>query len=208
MKKKIFRLGLTGPSGAGKSSAAKCFLSMGVPVLSADTIYSDLLSEGGACVRELRHAFGDGIFKDGQLDRKALAKIVFSPKGDKKRLLLNSITHKHVALRTEQMANELESMGFKYCIIDAPLLIEAGMRRTCDMTVAVLADTDVRRARIIARDSLTEEEANMRLSKQKDDLFYIANTDKTIYNNEDSSSLLAECKRIADDIGVLEGVKK
>ena len=76
------------------------------------------------------------------------------------------------------------------------------------MTVAVLSDTDVRRARIIARDSLTPEEANMRLSKQKDDLFYIANTDKVIYNNGDSSSLLSECKRIAEAIGVPKGVKK
>ena len=206
--KKIFKLGLTGPSGSGKSSAARCFASMGVPVLDADAIYRDLLSEGGACVRELRHAFGNGIFKDGQLDRKALAKIVFSKGGEKKRLLLNSITHKHVALRTDMMADELAGMGFEYCIVDAPLLIEAGMHRGCDMTIAVLADKDIRRARIIARDSLTEEEADMRLSTQKDDLFYIANTDKVIYNNTDPSELQNECQRIAGQRGILGGVRK
>ncbi len=206
--KKIFKLGLTGPSGAGKSSVASCFAAMGVPVLDADAIYRELIAEDGACVRELRHAFGNGIFKDGQLDRKALAKIVFSKGGEKKRLLLNSITHKHVALRTSLMAEELATMGFKYCIVDAPLLIEAGMHRGCDMTVSVLADKDIRRLRIIARDSLTEKEADMRLSTQKDDLFYIANTDKVIYNNGDTLELKADCQRIAEQIGILGGVRK
>ena len=80
-------IGITGPSGSGKSMLAAALTARGYLHADADAIYHDLLRTSAPMRAELVTAFGDGILKDGQIDRTALAARVFGAHGKKPRPL-------------------------------------------------------------------------------------------------------------------------
>ena len=88
------------------------------------------------------------------------------------------------------------------CVIDAPLLIEAGLRDDCNFTLAVLADADIRIQRISRRDGIDHSLAQKRISSQKSDEFYIENTDMAIFNNGDDLSIELEIVKLLERLGV------
>ena len=68
-------------------------------------------------------------------------------------------------------------------MIDAPLLIEAGVNKICDHVIAVIADKEVRAERIAKRDGIDVESALLRINSQKPDSFYMDNSDWTLSND-------------------------
>ena len=56
--------------------------------------------------------------------------------------------------------------------IDAINLVESGLSKLCDRTLAVLAPVEDRIRRIMARDGISDEYARLRVAAQKDDAFY------------------------------------
>lgn len=177
-------LGLTGPSGAGKSLVAKHLRDAhGFAWIDTDAVYHELTSSPSPCLDELQEAFGTGIIKDGALNRPALAAIVFAGGAQDKLLLLNAITHKHVIAESAKRIEAAKERGARGAILDAPLLFEAGADALCTHTCAVLADRAVRKARITARDNLSEDAADKRLDAQKPDAFYAERADFVFENN-------------------------
>lgn len=175
MKQLIF--GITGTTGSGKTTISKIFEQLGVKVIDADRVYHSLIEPGMPCVLEIAEFFGKEVLKkDGSLDRKALARIVFS---DKEKLeILNKITHKYIRAEISDIIAQNP-----LCAIDAAVLIGSEVAELCQYIVTVTADKEVRKKRIIARDLLSEEEADRRIASQKSDSFYIDNSDFVIYNN-------------------------
>ncbi len=182
-------IGLTGPSGSGKGFLSAILESVGIPCIDTDKVYHELLLPPSACADELVKTFGKKILISGQIDRKVLAHIVFSDTSGTLQQNLNSITHKYVIEKTWQTLAEYEKQGKCAAVIDAPLLIEAGIDKKCDFNICVLADEQLRKKRIINRDNLSEEDAEMRLSAQKPNEFYIAATNYVLYNNGSIESL-------------------
>lgn len=199
-------IGLTGPSGAGKGTLGACFEACGVPVIDTDRVYHDLLVPPSACLDELVSAFGSHILSsDGTLDRTALAALVFA-EGDEaseRHAILNRITHRHVIQKADEMLEQFRRAGKSAAVIDAPLLIEAGMDRDCDIVVAVLADRAVRLERLMARDGKGRDVLLARIEAQPSDAFYRAHADLVIENNGDASALLAAADDVLHRIGVL-----
>lgn len=194
-------LGLTGPSGAGKSAvAARLRDAHGFAWIDTDAVYHDLTSAPSPCLAELEAAFGTGVIKDGALDRKALAAIVFAEGAQDKLLLLNSITHKHVIEQSIRLIGHARQSGARGAIIDAPLLFESGAEKICTHTAAVLADREIRLARIMARDKLPVDAAQMRLNAQKPDEFYTQKVNYTIYNNGTAEQLIAAADALAKEL--------
>lgn len=194
-------IGLTGPTGAGKGEVSRILVSdYGAHATDADKIYHSLLVPPSACLDEIAGTFGKEILQsDGILDRHALADIVFC---DSEKLgLLNRITHKYVADEIKKILTALEKDGCSVAVIDAPLLIEAGLNRICSYTISVLADRTLRKKRIIYRDGIGENDAQKRMDSQKPDSFYIENSDFVIYNNSGLDNLNSEIARIFADIG-------
>ena len=183
MDKKIYKIGLTGPSGAGTSLFASYFACMGIPVLDADEIYHALVNTESECLRELGREFGTELTEGGRLDRKRLRTIVFADDGKEKLLRLNEITHKHVINRTNELICELYEKGHRVFVIDAPLLIEAGMHRDCDTVIAVTASEELRCERLMSRDGITREDAMRAIRAQKPDSFYEGASDHVIQND-------------------------
>lgn len=168
-------LGLTGPTGSGKGIVADAFRKQGIPVLDTDAVYHEWIAHPSPCVDELVAAFGGSVRSaDGGIDRPALAAVVFCG-GDmqNERLnLLNSIAHRYVIKSVWAWLKEQQEDKKRCAVIDAPLLIEAGVDSICDKVIAVTAPAELRLARIMMRDGITEPNARARIRAQKPDDFY------------------------------------
>ena len=140
-------VGLTGGIGSGKSEALAAFERQGVPTLSTDAVVHDLL--GSPEVRDLLHErWGDRVLSGGEVDRSAVAAIVFDSPEDL--AWLEATLFPRVGEHMVQWRAGLEG-GHDVAVVEVPLLFEAGIEGAFDTTVAVLADEAVRVERAAAR---------------------------------------------------------
>ncbi|MCH7543494.1 MAG: dephospho-CoA kinase, partial [Proteobacteria bacterium] len=130
----MFVLGLTGSIGMGKSTAAALLRRLGVPVHDADGTVRRLLRPGGGGAAAVAAAFPDAL-RDGALDRKALAGLVFGDKAALRRL--ERIIHPLVR-RAERRFLARAALGRqRVVVLDIPLLFETGGDNRCDATIVV-----------------------------------------------------------------------
>ena len=181
-------IGLTGPSGAGKTLFSFFLCAKGCPCINADELYHSMLIPPSILLDAIRREFGDEFFNEnGELDRKALGKFVFSSK--EKLELLNATVLPLVIKKMQKIANDYEKNGAKLLIIDAPTLFEAGYDKSCDITVSILAPENIRVERISERDEISIDDAVLRTNAQKDDSFYYERSDRIIINDSTEDSL-------------------
>ena len=181
----MFIIGITGPSGAGKGAASEYLnAKYGYKIIDADRVYHEIISTPSACVIELEEHFGKEIINElGGIDRKALSKLVFGEENKEKLVLLNKITHKYVISEINKIIEKYEDDGYEVCVIDAPLLIEAGVNKICNRVLVVYADKEIRAERIAKRDGIDLDAALLRINSQKPYEFYSENCDFLIINN-------------------------
>ncbi len=191
-------IGLTGKSGTGKTTVASVFGNMGAAVLDADRIYEDLsLSDDEMRVELVTH-FGPWVIRDGQIDRRALAKKIYDDK--KMRQTLNLITHRHVIREISRQLNKVEKQGYRFAVIDAPLLFESAANELCDITVGVIASKADLIKRIMSRDGIDLTETLKRLDAQPDEKFYYEHCDMIIRNNGTKKDLTVDSEGVFDKI--------
>ncbi|MCX7990790.1 MAG: dephospho-CoA kinase [Proteobacteria bacterium] len=161
----MLKIAITGVIGSGKSTIAKIFKDMGYDVLDADEVSRDLTKKGTSVYREIIRVFGEKILKkDGQIDRRLLAEIVFNDREKKK--LLEDIIHPEVKKFFSEKAEKLEREGKEAVIFDIPLLFEAGMENLVDYVILAYADKETLYERVKKRDGITKEEFLSRLKNQ------------------------------------------
>ena len=172
-------VGLTGQTGAGKGYVGEYLKKLNCAVIDTDEIAHNITEKGSDIINELINAFGDSILdNDGNVIRAKLASIAFSTKENT--LKLNSVMHPEIMRIAKEKADFALEEGSAAAVIDAPLLFEAGGDKICDTVIAVTAPEDIRLKRITERDSITPEQARMRMSAQHDDEFYISKSDFTV----------------------------
>jgi dephospho-CoA kinase len=136
-------VGLTGGIAAGKSEALKAFERLGAATLSTDAVVHELLTTGE--VRDmLVERFGDEVAPEGEIDRGAVAEVVFGD--DDNRRWLEDLLWPRVGQRMWEWRQEVEAQDPPppAAVVEVPLLFEAGMEAVFDTTVAVIADEPVR----------------------------------------------------------------
>lgn len=184
-------IGITGPTGAGKTTALEVLAEMGFEIVDCDALYYELLRTGEALRQALRDAFGEVFLPDGSLDRRAVARRVF---GDPEELVkLNGIVFPAVSAAVEQ---KIQNCSQKGLAIDAINLVESGMGRLCDATVAVTAAPAVRLRRIMHRDHLTEDQARARMDAQKSADWYRDNCSFLLENREEDRDAFEALMRV------------
>ena len=151
-------IGVTGPIGAGKSYVMKLFEKYGLKTISTDEVYHSLINASSDLSNELIDIFGPNVAaKNGGIDRKKLADIVFSDKKSLERL--NAVSHRYVEKETLKILDAYRTKSEKAVAVEVPLMFESGFDKHCDVVVCVVAGESTRIERIRHRNGLTEEEA-------------------------------------------------
>lgn len=194
-------LGLCGQSGAGKTTALEALVSLGAVVCDCDAVSRLVMSRGTDCTAEVAESFGNGVLRDGEIDRKALGRIVFFDKEKLERL--TEITHRYIKAEVRERIREAEAVGERLFVVDAPLLFESGLDRDCHLTLAIVADREKRLERIMARDGIDRELAEKRLDSQlgEDQLYRLC--DEVIVNEGTVEELAKAVIAFAERRGLL-----
>lgn len=173
-------IGVTGPTGAGKSTVTEYLKSKGCYAIDADKIGRMSLEKGSDCLVQACAVFGNDILNnDGTLNRQLLAKKAFSTPENTQRL--NNITHPWITMQVIKTIDEIRSKEDNPIILfDAAVLLESKMDVLCDYVIAVVAPVEIRRERIIRRDNMTAENADIRIKAQNSNDFYTERADFVI----------------------------
>ena len=137
-------LGLTGGFGAGKTTVLKMFKKSGACVLSSDAIVHNELKTNAVLKKKIKKNFGSEVFKKDEVERRCLAKKVFSSPGALKRL--NALIHPLVARRILDAKKRCRS---RVLVVEVPLLFEARFDRFFDATIGIAADLAAVRKRLL-----------------------------------------------------------
>lgn len=192
-------IGLTGQTGAGKSTVCEFLRQMSFCVIDCDKVAREVTEKGSPLLNKLADAFGsDIILEDGSLNRRLLASRAFS--SEQKTELLNKITHPEILSAIKQ---KIEGSPCEIKVLDAPTLFESGADKLCDRIIAVLCDENKRKDRIVARDNLSCEQADARLSRAKSNEFFIERADAVVYNDGTLDELENNIKAALNQIGVV-----
>lgn len=190
-------IGITGGTGCGKTTALEVIAQLGGLVLDCDAIYHNLLITNQDLLGRIAQRF-PGTVEDGHLLRKKLGQLVFSDPqalGD-----LNDITHRFVYQAVEDSLKGRPPLA----AIDAIALVESGLSRLCDVTVAVTAPEAVRVARLMARDHISEGYALSRIHAQKPESFFRANCDYVLENNGTPQEFREKCLAFFSGLDIMK----
>lgn len=188
-----FVIGLTGPTGAGKSSVTDTAEELGFKIIDCDLLARDAVRKGSDGLADVVKVFGECVLNtDGTLNRKKLAEIAFASPQDTE--LLNQTLLPHIV---KLIRAQIDS---PYVLLDAPTLFESGADSLCDEVIVVLSDKKMRKARIMERDGIDEQAAELRINAGKDDDFYIQITNNIVYNDCELSVLKLKIKKLLNKI--------
>jgi len=132
---------VTGPLASGKSTIVDLLGELGAETVSADEVVHYLLAEDDETIARVVERFGEGVRGENGIDRKALGRVVF---GDAEALSdLENLLHPRVRDETDRRA---AGSGADLFVAEIPLLFEGGSEERFDLTVAVTAPEEWRRA--------------------------------------------------------------
>ncbi len=176
------KIGITGGIGSGKTTVCEIFKLLGIPVFHADQEAKNLQNNDPKIRDLIIELLGKDVYtKDGILDRKKVAEIVFNNK--KALSAINKIIHPAVRQQFIQWSDRFPSAP--YILYEAAILFESGYASDFDKNILILADEMTRITRVIKRDHTTVKNVRQRISNQLNDDQKIQMADYLIENNND-----------------------
>jgi dephospho-CoA kinase len=184
-------IALTGGIGAGKSTVAQFFSELGASVVDADHLARVAIERGSEGFDEIVARFGEKILANGDINRKALAEIVFSDPVAKRDL--EAIIHPRVQKLFTQAV--LDNEPAAYLIYEIPLLVETDAASKFDFIVTVEADEELRIERLLTRGMFITD-IKARLASQAPSQARIDIADAVIVNDGDEDHLLRQVENL------------
>ena len=190
-------VGLTGSFGTGKTSVASVFKSLGAKVIDADKIARSLIEKNGPERGRIVAAFGPEILAaSGRINRSKLAGAVFGNKNALARL--NRIVHPGVIRRIKAIVKT--SGRDAVVVIDAPLLIEAGLLNIVDKLVVVSSSKKRQIERCRKKFRIKREEVLRRISNQMSLKKKLKLADFVVKNDGTKSAMRSQVKKVWEEI--------
>ncbi len=177
-------VGITGSFGTGKTTVTKFFKRLGARVIDADKIACRILATGTLVYKNIISNFGKEVLKKGlaQIDRHKLAKIVFQNRKFLKKL--NCITHPVIIKEIKREIRVIKKSNPRAIIVvDAPLLIEAGLLSLVDKLVVVSANKKIQIFRVKMHKGFSQNDIEARIKAQLPLREKIKSADFVVDNN-------------------------
>ena len=134
----MLKVGLTGGIATGKSLVGSMFADLGAHIIDADKIGHELMAPGEPVYEEIVKRFGSEILNpDKTVNRGKLAELAFDQR--RPRIYeLNSLLHPGIIQRYEKRMEEIAAREPNAIVmLEAALLLEAGLRKRFDRIVVV-----------------------------------------------------------------------
>ena len=191
----MYLVGLTGGIAAGKSTVAKRLVELGAIEVDADLLAKEAVAAGSDGLKAIVANWGESILgPDGELDRAAMAKIIFND--PKQREVLEDIVHPAVAARSREMI--LGAGAGSIVIYNVPLLVEANVQLPFDLVVTVEAPQSAQIDRMVRHRGMSEDDAKARISAQATPAQRAQRADVILNSNQSLGRLLDD----TDDLWV------
>ncbi len=188
-------VGLTGGIGSGKSTVSALLAARGAVIIDADAIVRDVQRKGSPVLDRLVERFGGGILTaDGELDRAALAGIVFNDPDALKDL--NAIVHPAVGAEVNRRLLEQQGTD-NIVVLDIPLLTE-NPREGLQGRIVVDVPVDTAVERLVTYRGFDEADARARIARQASREERLATADQVIDNSGDLASLERQVDAVWD----------
>lgn len=186
---------VTGGVASGKSEATRAFEALGVAVVDADFAAREIVAPGQPALRDIVARFGAGsLLADGQLDRAAMRRRVFSDPAAKRDL--EALLHPRIRgwLRAACAAAPGD-----YAVVAIPLLAEAGGRASypwLDRILVVDLPRRVQATRLMARDGMDADLAGRMVAAQASREQRLAIADDVVVNDGTVADLAAAMRKL------------
>ena len=170
---------VSGGIGSGKSFVIKTFNALGVPSYDADSRARGLYDSDPELLASVVALAGNGILRDGRLDRRALASLIFT--SEDLRAGIEALVHPAVM---RDFLRWRETRSESLVIMESAILPEhPELLARMDYKLAVTAPLELRIRRVMERDGSPREKELERISCQWSDAKRMAVSDYIIVND-------------------------
>lgn len=200
----MIKIGITGGIASGKTTIVNYLKCLGLKVIDADLIAREVLDLYPEILAYLKETYGDRIFNNGILDRKALGNIIFSSKQDRENY--SAVIMPRIKEVVDQRFQELKNENF--VVLDAPLLFEENFEKETDVTITIYVDKYTQLKRLMERDNLSEKEAFARIDAQMHISEKIKKSDFVVNNSGNLTDTITELSLVLKKVGFINEKKK
>ncbi len=163
----MYKIGLTGGICSGKSYVLKILENLKCYTVKADDISKEIIfSDNNDIKLKILEIFGKEVFlKDNTLNKDAFTKILFSD--NEKRDFINNVIHPLVIEERRKILKDLENTNvYNFFVYESALLVESNSYEEFDKIIVVYTNPEEQLERLMKRDGLSEDEANIKIKAQ------------------------------------------
>ena len=180
MAERKFKIAVTGGIGSGKSEFCNFLKEKGYPVIYADEIAKEIITNNEEVIKRIKSAFGEKSYLNSKPDIQYLSEVVFSDPAKVKQI--NSIIHPFVIdIQNREMERLLKTNDFVF--LEAALIYEAEAEEEFDFVIVITSDKEKKIERVRRQRGLPETEIIKRMNNQIPDELKKKWADFTFENN-------------------------
>lgn len=188
----MYCIGLTGNIASGKSTAMACFASLGLDVISADSIAQQLTLHGKPAFNSIVSYFGpESLLSNGELNRRLIRQKIFSTPSQ--RIWLENLLHPKIR---EEIKLQLLRVKSPYAVIEIPLLMSLEDYPYLNRILVLLSTKEQQIQRLMQRDRCRREEALAILKIQPSQSLRRKIADDLIKNDQSQEELCSKIKKL------------
>jgi len=191
-------IGITGGIGSGKSIISNILRDEGYPVFDCDTEAKNICNSDLDTIRKIKELFGENIYQNNVLDRKAVAEIVFNDKGSLDKL--NAIIHPVTMNCMYDFIISASGNGNLLCFIESAIIFESELCKLMDEILTVYAPEEIRINRVIERDNTTKDKVLDRINNQLNEKDRLSMSDYIIHNDRPLTEVKDNLLRLVVDM--------